>query len=147
MPRIRRDKKSLYVKFRGTFARPFKKGQTTNPLAPSGTHLRELALVEVEPVLGDNKRLYVKVVPNGKYVVAEGKFTEVWYLDDEVRPLKKKTKWQGKKRGKTRDKTKRPVQSRNVDRPKGNDNKVGKKKPVRRRRNRGHLGRGKSRST
>lgn len=146
MPRIRRDETSLYVKFRGTFARPFKKGQTTNPLAPSGTHLRELALVEVELVLGDNKRLYVKVVPNGKYVVAEGKFTEVWYLDDEVRPLKKKTEWQGKKRGKTRGKTKRPVQSRNVDRSKSDGKKVGKKKLHRRRRNRSHLGRTKSRS-
>ena len=146
MPRIRRDEKSLYVKFRGTFARPVKKGQTTNPLAPSGTFLREMALVEVELVLGDNKRLYVKVVPNGKYVVAEGKFTEVWYLDGEVRPpLKKKTKWQGKK-GKKRGKTKRPVQTRDVGRSKGNGKKVGKKKPNRHRRNRSHLGRSQNRS-
>ena len=146
MPRIRQDETSLYVKFRGTFARPISKGQPTSPLAPSGTHIRIGALVEVEPVLGDNLRLRVKVIPDGKYIVAEGKVWEVWYLDEEKRPLKKKTKWQGKK-GKKHGKTKRPVQTRDVGRSKSNGKKVGKKKPDRRRHTRSHLGRVQSRTS
>lgn len=147
MSRVRRDKMSLYIKFRGTFARPIKKGQTASPLAPSGTTLiREGALVEVELVLGDNLRLRVKVVPDGDYIIAEGKTWEIWHLDEAKRPLKKKTKWQGKK-GKQRGKTKRPVQTRDVDRPKSGGKKVGKKRPNRRRRNRSHLGRSQSRSS
>ena len=146
MSRVRKDEMSLYVKFRGTFARPIKKGQTASPLAPSGTLIRQGTLVEVDLVLGDSLRLRVKVIPDGDYIIAEGKTWEVWYLDEAKLPLKKKTEWKGKK-GKQRGKTKRPVQTRDVERSKSVGKKVGKKRPNRRRRNRSDLGRSQSRSS
>lgn len=146
MPRIRSDNKGLYIKFRGTFARPTKDGQTS-PLAPKGTHLRESALVEVKQSLGDSRKLLVDVVPNGKYVIAEGKFTEVWYLEGEVKatPPPKKATWKGKKRT-HRGKSKRPTRSKNVGAGNSKRKKVVKKKPNPQRGTRNHLGRSKVRS-
>ena len=146
MPRIRRDEKSLYIRYMGTCARPTKDGRVT-PLAPTGTHLREMALVEVKPISGDTRRLSVDVIPDGKYVLAEGKFTEIWYLDDEVKktPPKKKAKGKGK-RNKHRGKSKRPVRGENVGAGNRKRKKVDKKRPNSRRGRRNHLGRSKSRS-
>jgi len=144
MPIIRRDEKSLIIKFRGTVARPAKYGHT-NPLAPTGSHLRELARVEVKLISGDTRRVSVDVIPDGKYIVAAGKFTEIWYLDEEVKLSPPKKKWQGKK-GNNHGKTKRPPQNRNVGTNNRGRKKVGQKNPNRKHRGRGHLGRSKVRS-
>ncbi len=108
MPRVQRDDKGLYIKFRDQYARPMKAGHTPSPLAPLGTHIREQALVEVKLFLGDSRRLLVDIVPDGKYIIAEGKFTEVWYLDKPVNSPPKG------KRNAQKHKTKGSVRRRNV---------------------------------
>ena len=142
MSRVRRDKKGLYIKFRNAIARPII-GQPS-PLAPRGTYIRESALVEVKLFLGDSRRLLVKVVTNGTYIVPEGKFTEVWYLDGPVKsPPKKKT---GNRYAKKR-KTKRPVHRRNVDSNNRSRKKVGDKRSNRSRPNQPGVGNTKNSTT